>query len=345
MNSLTQKNKQIEGLRCICLIIVMLHHYSSGRGGENVGIHSIMRDFYHGGVIAVGIFFMISGYFIFPPKDKDPISGKLKNTIKYIFHKIRRLYIPLAIAITLIWLAFRCGGVPNRMISLNDYIYNVLQINRFYYIRYIDGAHWYLTQLFLFIIIAIILRGLRWNNLFIVIPLWYAFSLILPLFITHDNILTRAIDCCCGNVYNLHKLSFVSFLMGVSLRLLTTQVNRYKWIACGYIILLSLSLFILPSRYKLIDSIGLISGFTVLSLCIYGKLHFLEQKHLVFIGKISYHTYLIHMMLGLMFLLRIHPYVGDFWGILSTIALILSLGYLFYRADMYMHQIMHKRSS
>lgn len=118
-------NFQIEGLRAICLLVVMLHHYSSGRGGEEVGLASIMREFYHGGVIAVGIFFMISGYFIFKPQNQDPLAGNLKNTGKYILHKIRRLYIPLAVSVTVIWLAFRYGGVPNKMISFSDYVYNL----------------------------------------------------------------------------------------------------------------------------------------------------------------------------------------------------------------------------
>jgi len=332
-----KKNLQIEGLRAICLLTVMLHHYSSGRGGENVGLHSIMREFYHGGVIAVGIFFMISGYFVFPPKHQDFLAGSLSNTGKYFLHKIRRLYIPLAIAVTIIWLAFRFGGIPGKNISFNDYLYNLFRINRFYYIKYIDGAHWYLTQLFLFIGISLILRSLRWNNLFYIIPAWFICSLIIPMYITHDNILTRITECCCGNVYNLHKLSYISFLLGVSLRLFTSHDNTSKWIASLYIISLSLSLFLIPSRYKLVDSVGLICGFAIFALCVHYKCCLFAIKPLISIGQISYHTYLLHMMIGLMILLRIQPHIGDFMGIFCTIICMLVLGYIFYRIDTCLH--------
>lgn len=214
--------------------------------------------------------------------------------------------------------------------------HNLFQINRFYYIKYIDGAHWYLTQLFLFMGISIILRSLRLNNLYLVIPVWFICSMLIPIYITHDNILTRIVECCCGNVFDLHKLSYISFLLGVSLRLFTTQEKASKWITGLYITLLSISLFLIPSRYKIIDSAGLIAGFTLLAFCVYGKCRFFEIKPLILIGKISYHTYLLHMMMGLMILLRIQPLIGDIMGISLTIICMLTLGYIFYLSDKHM---------
>ena len=93
------RNKQIDSLRGILSIMIMFFHFSY-RFSQIYNISTI--DFYtlkHWGLICVGCFFIITGFFLLPSELHD------FSFIKFIRKKILRIYPSYFLCITIIFIS------------------------------------------------------------------------------------------------------------------------------------------------------------------------------------------------------------------------------------------------
>ncbi len=142
------KNRQIEGLRAIGVVMIVLFHYIYRFNELYVNTDNLIL-FSQWGTIGVGLFFILSGYLMF-------INKNIKNEslFHYYRRKIRRLYIPYLPAIILIFLVTTLIGLPGRTSTVTDLFLNIILLNGFIGTNYVDAAHWYLTYLILFTLLA-----------------------------------------------------------------------------------------------------------------------------------------------------------------------------------------------
>ena len=129
------KNKGINSLKGILMLMIMFYHYTY-RFQELYGISTIyFPTLDTWGTFGVICFFIISGYFIFP---KNP-NISAKNLLK---KRLARLIPAYLLCVTVTFVCINLVGLTNRAVGFADYIFNLLMLNGFIGVPYVDGAHW-----------------------------------------------------------------------------------------------------------------------------------------------------------------------------------------------------------
>ena len=140
------RNAQIDGLRSVAMIAVLVHHFFysfCNRFNYPVPINSILIQ--ESGYFGVGIFLLISGYYV--RKDNCKFS-------KFIVKKLTRLWPEYFVAISACFIVTHIIVLPGRTVGIWEYLLNIPFLNGYVGVRYVDSGHWYLTTLISCIIIS-----------------------------------------------------------------------------------------------------------------------------------------------------------------------------------------------
>ena len=161
------KNMQIEGLRGItCLIIVLYHivyRYQELYEEPSNILVTIMK---HWGNFGVAIFMIISAYYLY---SKNLFKD---NLLKYYFKKVIRLWPVYLICITFTFALLQIAELPGRTVGVKEYLLNAFMINGFIGINYVDGAHWYITSMLSIIFVVGILLKLKLQDNHLAYLVW-----------------------------------------------------------------------------------------------------------------------------------------------------------------------------
>lgn len=158
-----KRNRQIDGLRCIALVMIIAFHYFYRYNQIYNAGNGEIQIFKYFGVFGVNIFLLISAYFMYIPL-KTNVDVDLKN---YYKKKLLRLWPVYLCSIVMICIVLYIIPLPGRMVSGKDFIYNVFMINGYIGTPYVDGAHWYLTTLVAFYFIqGILLKARKLENIY-----------------------------------------------------------------------------------------------------------------------------------------------------------------------------------
>ncbi len=308
------KNKQIESLRAILLLMIVYYHYTY-RFGEVFSIKTV--DFFSlnlWGEIGVGCFFIISGYFIFPK------GNHCIHPLKFLVKRILRLYPTYLVCITLIFLSITFFGLPGREVSFIEYLYNVILLNGYIGIDYVDGAHWYLTYLVLFtLIISFILfleDKFKIDRKKSVVG-WFMLNILLLVisnFITKTSTLYKSL----GNQYIYY------LLIGISLK--ETQGEKISNKNFIYMLLYFVSLGMIAIQNGLIVFMGVLIFNVILITSELKILQYPNSKILLKLGSISYVVYLIHQNIGYQILLGLTDYFGEYSIAFVPFAMLIIIG-------------------
>ena len=168
-----ERNNQVEGIhRLGALMIVLFHYLYRYPVLYNVGGTPYFL-IEHWGTVGVALFFVISGYYTFS-NDKREFSVK-----KFFSNKFINIYIPYAISVVLVFTVVRIVGLDGRSTSILDAILNLLCINGFISVPYVEGAHWYMTYLLVTYLYICIIKKFKFENTIWVLPSVISISLIL----------------------------------------------------------------------------------------------------------------------------------------------------------------------
>lgn len=293
MNSTSSKrNKQIDGLRGIACIIILIFHLFCRY--LQIYEESNIEWMAQWGTFGVIVFIIISGYFLGLESIKEE-SSKFE-LIKYLKKKIIRLWGCYIIALTITMIIVKLIGLPGRECSWLDYILNIFFINGFLGMPYVDGAHWYLTTLISITIIMGIIKKIRLKDNVWIYCMWL-FIVGLLIKLGYSNITVFA-----GGTY------LGSAIAGVALARIfsSNQQSTYK----RWIILFICSILFCYIIKGVTETIIVIVALLIVIPCLLEKFKLFENSILLKLGMISYPVYLIHQNIGFVIIIELSKIFG-----------------------------------
>lgn len=141
------RNAQIDIFRLFLILWIILFHFTTGYNGL-IGVNPIHfpLSFSLGGTVGTTIFFILAGWYM-----GKSITGlsftSIQDYIKFATKRYWRLWPSYAVAVSLIFVFLLLVPLPNVKNTVFEWCINFLLIVH-PGINYIDGAHWFLSALF-----------------------------------------------------------------------------------------------------------------------------------------------------------------------------------------------------
>lgn len=266
------RNKQIDGLRGIMALIIVLFHLFCRY--QQLYCESSIEFMENWGVYGVCTFFIISGYFLVDSRENDDF-----HLLRFYKKRLLRLYPMYLVSITLTMLILLVAELPDRTVSIKDYVLNLVWINGFINTPYVDGAHWYITILISSILICGLLKAMKLSNNPIAYIVTLALSFLCLVF--HVPVLSLLL----GGGY----IGIV--FCGVAIRKMdrSDSYGKKKWIA----LMLVSCAFTWKTRGGA-SLVGLLMGVLLCYGALIKRFRFLECGLFQYLGTISFELYLIH---------------------------------------------------
>ena len=131
MENNSNRFQELDALRGIAALIVVLFHFTMDREAANLGFKI--------GITGVDLFFIISGFVIYMS------LTKVKTSKDFIINRVSRLYptywvcvtIATLVALPLVNTVYQYDKIP-----LSQYVANMTMFQHYFKIRNIDGPYW-----------------------------------------------------------------------------------------------------------------------------------------------------------------------------------------------------------
>lgn len=307
------KNTQVQGLRGICLIMVLTYHFCFRFFDIFSYEHFHFIIFDNMGSFAVTVFLFISTFYMLPRKKQTKFgySG-------YLIKKIKRIWLPYAAAVVIVFSVVTLSNYPYN-VSIKDFVINIFMLQGVFRVEYVDGAHWYVTLLVFSIILIGMLKKLKLADKWYVYCIWMALTAVL-------------MKLKVPVVPNILGYSYVGIISaGMTIGHFGGDLRRLKKEKL-WIIVLAVSVGYTFFAFDYIFVIKMILAAAVSLLAFNQKLGFLSFKPLIFIGNISYSVYLIHQYIGYAIMYELMLGFGEFywWFPLVALATAFLLGLILY---------------
>ena len=306
------RNKQIEGLRAIAILFVMFFHfffrYQQLYHAETYSILGIR----YWGNFGVGIFLMISTYFL--------SLMKSQKILKILCSKIMRLWPAYFICIIIIFGVLHVWPLPDRSVSITDLAFNIFMVNGYINIPYVDGAHWYIGVLLSLTVIFGVLVNLNNTKKDIFMAIWVALDICLFSCMRLDggiSTVSRFLIGLVGNIYVPYAL------LGYCIACIEKGKPRVK-----YYIGIVIGMLGIYYMTNIGQTISVMCAMVVFIFALKQRIHFLENKGLICVGEASYCIYLIHQNIGYDILYSIEKQIGyyEIWQSFLVIILMVLIG-------------------
>lgn len=288
------KNKAIEGARGILILFIILYHYTSKY--PSYGHESFVWD--DGLLIGKDIgncgFLIISGYLYFKSICNISSITPPHEVFGIVCKKIKRLYIPYAVAIIFMGLA-SCFITFLNQPKWIDYVSNLLLIRSFLKVPFVDGAHWYFYAMIqLNILLPLIILTFKKRSIFYAIIAIAFYSFITSM-----------------NAFAIPKVYLLCFLAGASLTMDEKKISTVLYT----ISVLTVTYF--TGTYSLIFVFILMP-----IICLKPENSYLDiffgNRIIVFVGTYSYMWYLIHQQFGYTICHSLKGQINDYYIVVIT---------------------------
>lgn len=274
---------EIDALRGIAAVIVVIYHYTfhynERFGHVKPDYNTTLFDFGHYGV---QLFFIISGFVIFMSVSRG------KSALDFMIKRTFRIYPAYIFAIILTFLVLGKSGIDiNR--TFFEAIINFTMFQEFFGVRNIDGVYWSLrVEMTFYLMMAVVLYLGAKNRVMLV-----SFAMLAGgFFIQIMN------DRVGGDFWTtMERFSTANyvqmFVIGIMFYCIWQHGPKIKY----------MSLVLVSIIYDFVFE-GLTNGmFTLLFIAIFGlvlagKMKWLNNRFLLFLGSISYPLYLVHQNIG-----------------------------------------------
>jgi peptidoglycan/LPS O-acetylase OafA/YrhL len=308
---------ELDAFRGLAAIFIVLFHFSIGSNGDLLGWK------FSYGVTGVDIFFMISGFVIFLT------TSRIKRWPDFVVSRFARLY--PAFWCCMVLTAFVTLIFEPEKVTVARVLANITMASIFFGIENMDQSYWtLLVELVFYSWILVLLVTHQLKNIVrvgfistVLIMLFHGFTAYYPEF--HEYM---------GRKVELLN-HFPLFFSGILFYLIRSRKDVLQNI---FLLIFSFlaacylhhhggrtQYLITPMEHYLIIAFYHI----VFALAIFGRMSFLINAPLLFLGRISYSLYLIHQYIGLQLLevLTKRAAINIFPSLLITIAFCISLAY------------------
>ncbi|OAI28337.1 MULTISPECIES: acyltransferase family protein [Methylomonas] len=291
---------ELDSLRGVAAVSVVLYHYTC-RYHELFG-HKIdpiwSVDF---GKQGVKLFFLISGFVIFMTLNRT------RYVKHFVLSRIIRLFPAYWCAVLITFVVVSISELTERKVSIQDALINLTMLQYWFSVPSVDGVYWTLNvELSFYVLIAFI---------YFVVPQAYfdtamAFWLLTEcICLAVDQLFTVDVP---GKIRQLLVLDYGHlFIAGIMFYKIYSQ--KCKWLYCYVVIAFCLEILISPATTIICGAY-----FIAFIFLVNGRLGFLSNKVLVFLGSISYSLYLIHQNVGYVIIYSLYKH-----GFASPISVIL----------------------
>ncbi|MBD1397582.1 acyltransferase [Pontibacter sp. JH31] len=283
----------LDALRGIAALSVALFHYTSVYRSLYGHSFSPAFDFDYG-LFGVELFFMISGFVIFFSFDR------IKSGSEFLFNRGIRLYPTYWFSMLTTFLVIQTFGLPGFETTIPQMLVNLTMFQKLARVPDVDGVYWSLFSEWMFYLMMLAL--FMTNNLKRILwvgPVWVMLSLVHKYALSFGPV---------GAILNLYHGVF--FYAGILFYLLMKQPEK-KNIILGHLLFSIAVIVALYLPEGLPHTLVVISFFVIFYLGLEGKMDFLVNKALLFLGSISYALYLIHQFVGYVILNETKALFGD----------------------------------
>lgn len=305
------RNKQVDGLRGVAILLILVFHiyyrYDKLYTNKSGGILSCF------GVLGNTIFLLISSYFL--------NNNGERNWLKFFALKIKRLWPCYAVSITIIWCTLHLFELPGRMTSIKDYVMNLIYVNGFWGIPYVDGAHWYITTLLAAIFIVGSIAYFRVENYpvtYLMLFLAEGFSKVFKLSVLNKILGSSYIGLICFGIcirkFKLNNYKCSEFHHADNIR---KYLEKNQWILTAAVCLIYYGV-----RNGIVSIVCLCIALPVFLGAINNKFSIFEKSFPQHIGKISYPLYLIHQNIAYTIIYHLSKVCSDYIWLWKAVAFI-----------------------
>lgn len=312
--------QELDILRGIAAFGVMLFHYSVDFYKRVPNSINTSHFGFEYGFLGLHLFFMISGFVIFMTLEKT------KAIRDFVISRFSRLFptywVAISLTLLLTWIIaapFQKGIYTFPQIAVN---YTMLQ--SFFKIQHIDVSYWTMgIELKFYILLGLIFQFKWFKNIFWICIIW---------------LLTCAFVAVIKIPYaEAFKFLFILnhaplFIAGIAFYTLKKSVDKIQTIQSHILIIASFAIEILivyQTQFEQVYVYYISSFFVIFYLFVFGKLKFLQNRILLFLGAISYPFYLIHQNIGFAIIYRLKMILdNDFFYIPVTFTIVLFLAWL-----------------
>lgn len=307
----------LDSVRGLAALFVVLYHYTT----RYYDLYKVEKDYqlsFTYGNYGVEVFFIISGFVIFLT------LSKTKTSLDFVVNRIIRLFPTYWISVTLTFIIISLFPLPGREVSILEYIINLSMIHLEFGINSVDGVYWTLLYELKFYLLMLLLyyfnqlKNINYLSLFILIAI-----VLFNIFSLNETILFKI----------LNKIFIFNYI-----HLFISGIMFYKIMQKDYSLLIFLNLFIAYALAIVSQDENVIIIFSIIYfmfiLLSLGKLNFLSQKSLIFLGSISYPLYLVHQNIGYIILNffssnNISMLIGTFTAIIISVLISTVITHLF----------------
>lgn len=297
MKSNFKRITELDGLRGIAVIAVLLYHYLFHYDvvyGHQIDSIEIFRYGFYG----VHLFFLVSGFVIFWTVSRS------QKPLDFVWSRFSRLYPPFWIALFLTFIAVSVFSLPNREVDISTFFLNFFMFHEYFGIGHVDGVYWTLTiELAFYFWIFLIFCSGQIKNIEKILIIWIITSSSISIIGLDEQIDPR----------------FTSFFILDYIELFAAGICFYKYKSKNHSIYthitITLAILSIYLSYTIKISLGICFLYLLFWFVTMGKIRILGSKPLVYLGNLSYSLYLIHQNIGYIilnksYLYGYHPLIG-----------------------------------
>jgi peptidoglycan/LPS O-acetylase OafA/YrhL len=313
-----KRNLQIEGLRAIAMLCVVLFHFCCRFQSIYMNNHGgLPYPFTLLGNFGVGIFFLISGYFF----------EQKKGGLQFFSSRVKKILPLYWVALIIIFIVTQLYQLPGRTASFPNFLLNFFCLGGFPHIEYVDGAHWFLKTMLVIIVFYSLVQKISEKRRFIAFV--STVLLITTIGIVGNNIGQPSLRSTIQLVNNSSGFGS-SYLIVAIIGSTLSIIQRAK---CKASIVMLLICFIAHKiSFGLTMTIAMAIACLMFFLCINNKMHFLEFSGFQVLAKPSYAIYLIHQNIGyIIMLILINRFEYGLWMGFIAAAVMICLGIIFHK--------------
>ena len=278
------KIQSLTATRAIAAIMVVIHHY-----GSDLYPFSLCGNLFHSGNLAVGYFFVLSGFVLY-------ISQKKIAYLKFIKNRLARIAPAYLIALILMIAVLICFYPPPDTNIFQQIICSALFIQSFFpaYVLELNSPAWSVSvEMFFYLLFPLLLYIKDTKKIIYLTIVAYLASQIV-----HIYYAPKIWDLTGSGIYFNPLIHLNQFLIGISGAIIFEKrpsVFKQKYLSLFFVAFLVVLILVRPLQISY--GAGLMAPiYLMIILCIASSdICWLNNKILVYLGEVSFGIYIYQM--------------------------------------------------